>query len=309
MQESSQSARADRGDAAQPAWRALSQEALDDAYDQSKYAPNQRQVQQRRNLASARARDALGPPLRLAYGPSEIERLDLYRTDRPGAPVVVLVHGGAWRGGKASEHGYAAETFVNAGAHFAVLGFINVAEAGGSLVTMVEQLRRALGFLFHNAGEFGGDADRLYLAGHSSGAHLSGCAVTHDWRGEGFPADMIKGALLISGMYDLAPVRRSKRSAYVAFTDAMEQDLSPQRHIEALNTPLILAHGTLESPEFQRQTRDFHAAVTAAGKPAELIIGEGYNHFEMAETLANPYGLLGRAALRLMRLPPYARSG
>ena len=69
-----------------------------------------------------------------------------------------------------------------------------------------------------------------------------------------------------------------------------------------LNTPLILAHGTYETPEFQRQTRDFYAAVKAAGKPAELIVGEGYNHFEMLETLANPYGLLGRAMLAQMRL-------
>ena len=61
-------------------------------------------------------------------------------------------------------------------------------------------------------------------------------------------------------------------------------------------TPLIVAHGTCETPEFQRQTRDFSAAVKAAGKPAELIVGEGYNHFELFETLANPYGILGRAS-------------
>ena len=52
------------------------------------------------------------------------------------------------------------------------------------------------------------------------------------------------------------------------------------------------------------QTRDFHAAVTAAGKPATLIVGEACNHFELLETLANPYGLLGRAALEQMGLSP-----
>ena len=74
------------------------------------------------------------------------------------------------------------------------------------------------------------------------------------------------------------------------------------RHLDKLHTPLILAHGTYETPEFQRQTRDFFAAVKAAGKPVELLVGEGYNHFEMLETLANPYGLLGRAVLAQMRL-------
>jgi arylformamidase len=82
----------------------------------------------------------------------------------------------------------------------------------------------------------------------------------------------------------------------------MEQSLSPIRHVEELTAPLILAHGTVESPEFQRQTRDFLTAVTAAGKPAELIVGEGYNHFDLFETLANPYGILGRARLRQMGL-------
>ena len=82
-------------------------------------------------------------------------------------------------------------------------------------------------------------------------------------------------------MYDLAPVRLSKRSKYVKFTDEMEQALSAQRHIDKLHAPLILAYGTYETPEFMRQTRDFHAAVKAAGNPVELLVGEGYNHFEM----------------------------
>jgi arylformamidase len=116
------------------------------------------------------------------------------------------------------------------------------------------------------------------------------------------PADFCKGALLISGMYDLEPVRLSKRSAYVKFTDEMERDLSAQRYIDGLTMPLLIAHGTCETPEFQRQAREFFAAVKAAGKPAELIVGENYNHFEIFETFANPYGLLGRAVLRQMEL-------
>jgi arylformamidase len=103
-------------------------------------------------------------------------------------------------------------------------------------------------------------------------------------------------------MFDLKPVRLSARSAYVKFTDEMEQALSSQRHLDKLNAPLIVAHGTLETPEFQRQSREFAAAVNAAGKPAQLLVAEGYNHFEIIETLANPYGLLGRAALAQMKL-------
>jgi arylformamidase len=82
----------------------------------------------------------------------------------------------------------------------------------------------------------------------------------------------------------------------------MEQALSSQRHLERLNAPIVVSHGTLESPEFQRQARDFVAAVTAAGKPVKFLVGEDYNHFEIIETLGSPYGLLGRPALELMKL-------
>jgi arylformamidase len=82
----------------------------------------------------------------------------------------------------------------------------------------------------------------------------------------------------------------------------MEEALSPQRHLTQLTAPLIIAYGTLETPEFQRQACEFAAAATAAGKEVQLLVGEGYNHFEILETLANPFGLLGRAVLAQMGL-------
>ncbi len=283
-------------------WLDMDQQALDDAYDQEVYAPNRDQVVARRLANSERVRAIIGAPQRLAYGPTEIEQLDIFRTARPNAPVNIFIHGGAWRRNKAADYAVLAEMFVRAGAHYVIPDFINVDEANGSLFPMAEQIRRAIGWVYNNAASFGGDRERLYLTSHSSGAQFGGCMVTTDWRKENMPADLLKGALLASGMYDLKPVRLSKRSLYVKFTDEMEQALSAQRHIDQLNTPLILAHGTRETPEFQRQTRDLFAAVKAAGKPAELLVGEGYNHFELLETLANPYGLLGRAALAQMKL-------
>ena len=283
-------------------WLDMDQQELDDAYDQMVYAPTRDQVGKRRIANSDKARSVIGSPERVAYGLTEIEKADIYRTRKANAPVNIFIHGGAWRANRAADYAFLAEPFVQAGAHYVVLDFTNVDEAGGSLFPMVEQVRRAVGFIYKNAGTFGGDPDRLYLSSHSSGSHLGGCVVTHDWRKDDLPLDILKGATLGSGMYDLAPVRLSKRSKYVKFTDEMEAALSAQRHIDKLNTPLVLAYGTYETPEFMRQTRDFHAAVKAAGKPVELLVGEGYNHFEMLETLANPYGLLGRAVLAQMRL-------
>jgi arylformamidase len=283
-------------------WRDMDQRELDDAYDQEVYAPNRAQVVERRIANSERTRQILGAPQRVAYGPTDIEQLDIFRTDRANAPVNIFIHGGAWRRNKAADYAVNAELFVRAGAHHVILDFINVDEAAGSLFPMAEQIRRAIVWVARNAESFGGDPDRLYLTSHSSGSQFGGVMVTTDWTQEGLPADLIKGATLCSGMYDLAPVRLSKRSQYVKFTDDMVEALSGQRHIDNLKTPLVLAYGTYETPEFQRQTRDFFAAVTKAGKPAELIVGQGYNHFELLETLASPYGLVGRAVLRQMGL-------
>jgi arylformamidase len=286
-------------------WLDLDQKELDDAYDQSKYSPNIQQVIGRYTTNSETARQHLGTPKRLAYGSTPIEGADLYATNRPNAPIHVFIHGGAWRGGLAKDYAFQAELMVNAGAHYVGLDFINVLEAKGDLMPMADQVRRGIAWVYKNAASFGGDPNRLYISGFSSGAHLGGVALITDWQKDhGVPADIIKGAVLSSGMYDLKPVRLSARSNYVKFTDEMEQVLSTQRYLDKINTPVVIAHGTLETPEFQRQSREFAAALKAANKPVQFVIGQGYNHFEMAETLAHPYGVLGRAVLGQMNLKP-----
>ena len=285
-------------------WLDMDQKEIDDAYDQSVWAPNQPHISKRRGIWSETVRARIKAE-RVAYGPTEVEKLDIYRTKQPNAPIRVFVHGGAWRSGSARDSAYPAEMFVTAGAHYVAVDFVAVANADGNLMTMADQVRRAVAWVYKNAASFGGDPNRIYISGHSSGGHLAGVAMVTDWKKDfALPPDIVKGGLLMSGMYDLKPVRLSKRSTYVKFTDEMEQALSTQRHLDKLNAPIIVSHGTLESPEFQRQAREFVAAVKAAGKPVQLIVGEGYNHFEMPETFGNPHGLLGRAALEQMKLLP-----
>jgi len=284
-------------------WLDMDQKELDDAYDQTVYAPNQPLIAARRKIASESVLKRLGLPQRVAYGPTEAEKLDIYKTRRQNAPVVIYIHGGAWRNGTAKDFAFPAEMFMNAGAHFVVPDFVQVQDAGGSLLPIIEQVRRAVTWVYKNAASFGGDAERTFITGHSSGAHLAGVTLVTDWVSDyGLPPDVIKGGLLVSGMYDLKPVRLSKRSEYVKFTDEIEEKLSSQRHLDNLNAPVTIAYGTQETPEFQRQSREFAAAVKAAGKPVELIVGAGFNHFEMQETFANPYGIAGRAALKMMQL-------
>ncbi len=283
-------------------WLDMDQQALDDAYDQEVYAPNRDQVHLRNRFNSERVRQRLGAPKRMTYGPTPIEQLDLFPAKQAGAPINVFVHGGAWRQRDAKDYHFLAEMFVRAGANFIALDFTGVDKTGGDLMPMADQVRRAVAWVYNNANSFGGDPNRIYLSAHSSGAHLGGNIVTTEWKDYGAPNDILKGALLSSGMYDLKPVRLSKRSKYVNFTDAVEDRLSSQRHLDRLNCPLIVAYGTFETPEFQRQNRDFAAAVKAAGKPVTLLVGDGYNHFEMCEMIGNPLSLLGSAGLEQMKL-------
>ena len=285
-----------------PVWLDMDQQALDDAYNQIKYAPNQPQIVRRYASNSDAARAILGPPRRISYGPTADEGLDLYPTAQAKAPISIFVHGGAWRVGSARDYAFAAELFVRAGVHHVVPDFINVDAAGGDLMPMAAQVQRVIAWVYRHAEYFGGDPNRIHLFGHSSGAHLAGVAMTTDWPGAfGLPADVIKTGLLCSGMYDLKAVRLSARSRYVRFTGEMEQALSTQRHIDRFTVPVVLAYGTQDTPEFQRQTRDFATALHAAGKPVEVLVGQNYNHFELPETLASPYGLVGRTALAQIR--------
>ncbi len=278
---------------------------LDASYDQAYYEPLIAQVARRLASNSEATRARIGAPQRAAYGPTASEKLDIYRTGRAGAPVFVFIHGGNWRAGAAKDCGFPAETFVKAGAHYIALDFIAVEAAGGDLSAMAAQVRRGIAWVYNNAQTFGGDPGRIYIGGHSSGGHLCGVALVTDWKNDfGIPDTVIKGGLCMSGMYDMTPVRLSWRRGYLNFTDAMADAMSPQRHIDKLNAPIVVSYGTLETPDFQRQSQSFAAAVEAAGKPVRLIEAPNYAHLEMVETLGNPYGPNGRAALAMMGLAP-----
>lgn len=284
-------------------WLDMDQRELDDAYDQSKYAPNFQQVLKRYASNSAVTRSRIGEPRRESYGPTAIEKLEIYSPKSANAPIHIHIHGGAWRQRPATEYAFPAEVLTRAGAHYVVPDFVSVDDTNGDLAPMVEQVRRAIAWTAKNAASFGGDASRIYLSGFSSGSHLAGVALLTDWKADfGLPDDLIKGAVLSSGLYDLKAVRLSARSKYVNITDEIEQKFSTQRHIDRIRTPLVLAHGTYETPEFKRQTRDFAKALETAGKPYKFFINENYNHFEMMETYGNPYGLLGHSVMEQMKL-------
>jgi arylformamidase len=277
------------------------QAELDRQYDQRAWAANAIELINGYAAESEAVRGRLGQPETYDYGDSQAEAFDLFRAQRPQAPIQVFIHGGAWRTLSRHESAFAAETFVRAGAHFVALDFGVLPVA--SIDDMVRQVRSAFAWLYHNAREIDGDPDRIFVTGHSSGAHLAGAVITTEWPERfGLPLDVVKGALCISGIYDLEPVRRSARNRYVQLDVKLVDDLSPARHVGNVACPVVVGFGEHESDEFKRQGREFAAMIERQHGQVELVEGKGLNHFEIVNTLASPTGLLGRLALHQMGL-------
>lgn len=286
-------------------WGGYTQNQLDATYDQNFWDDDPPEASARLALASDAVRAKYGPPARIAYGPSPYEGLDFYPSNAGGKlPVMIYIHGGAWRGGSAQTSAAQAEMFMEAGAHYVALDFVHTLQNGGNLMEMATQVRRAIAYIYTNAKTLKVDTDQIYISGHSSGGHLCGVMMTTDWSSYGMPKKALKGGICSDGMYELYPVSLSARKTYVNFTPQTIEELSALRHMDRLNGPIVIAYGTHESPEFIRQSQDFAAALQAAGKKVTVVVGTGYNHFEFPETMSSPYAPLGRAALELMNLEP-----
>ena len=282
-------------------FRDFDQAELDRQYDQRAWAPNAIELINRYAADSAAVRKRMGEPETYDYGDSRAESLDLFRAHRTPAPIHVFIHGGAWRLLSARDSAFPAETFVRAGAHYVALDFGLLPFI--PLELMVHQVRSAIAWLYRFGDQFGGDRERIYVSGHSSGAHLAAAAITTDWKARfGLPQDVVKGALCCSGIYDLEPVRLSARNDYVQLDEPQVAGLSPMRYLANLRCPVAVGFGEHESDEFKRQAREFAAAGARNGTPVELVEGAGLNHFEIVNTLASPTGLLGRTALHQMGL-------
>lgn len=278
----------------------MDQAELDAAYTQRNWAPNAAEVLARYKSASETFRASRKPPLRLKYGPSDIQAMDIWAPENPNGKILIFIHGGAWSGGSASEYSFLAQPFLDAGIMVVIPDFTTIQEVNGSLEPMAAQVRNAIAFMFRMAGSLGANPKKIYVAGHSSGAHLAAVALTTDWSSLDLKSDLVKGAILLSGMYDLKPVRLSSRSKYINFTDGMEESMSPQRNLKYFSAPVVLAYGLKESPEFTRQSIDFAAALRKVKKKVEVIT-EDLNHFEILEALTNPQSALCQAALKMIK--------
>ena len=282
------------------------QAELDAAYDQKVWAPNREELVAWYGEESARVRARLAHRRSVPYGPHEDETLDIFPAKaKVGSestflpPIHVHIHGGRWTLFSKDEESFIAPVFVEAGAICIVVGFSNIPKV--RIPEMVEQVKRALAWIYGNAASFGGDRDRIHISAHSSGSHLAGVALLTDWHKEfGLPANAVKSALLISGMFDMRPVILSARSSYVKLSGAEILDLSAILQAEKLNTPVTLVYGEKETPEFRRQPKAFAEVLASIGKPVRVVEIPGVNHFEVMRELGDPRTEVARLALELM---------
>ena len=268
-------------------WGNFTQEELDREYDQSTLVSNVGEIQAQNAEESAQIRGSMECILDVSYGPTVLERLDIFPAAAKGAPVVLYHHGGAWTRSDKNQCSYVAPPFVAAGVNVLVLDF-NLAPQV-SLDEIVRQNRSAIAWAWHNADQYGWDRDRIHSVGHSSGGHICGMMLVTDWDGMyGLPADLIKSAAPCSGMYELEPVRFSHRNTYLDLTEQSAIRNSSIRHIPDTGIPITVAWGTGELQEFQRQNREFAAAWAAAGHPVETFVFDRLHHFEVGREIFNP---------------------
>ena len=237
----------------------------------------------------------------LSYGDGPTDKLDLYAPRSPGAPVLVFLHGGDWRGLSKEESGFAAPAYVAAGALFVAPDFSLVPEA--TIPGMGAQVRRALAWLWRNVAAHGGDAARIFIAGHSSGSNLVSQLLVTDWaRDFRAPADLVKGAVFMSGLGDLEPVRLSFRNQWHKLDPAMVAEASLLRRKPGCACPMLVAAGEHETDDYKRQGREVEAYWAAQGNRTRFFELAGRNHFDAVLEWADPRSALFRATLATMGL-------
>ena len=252
---------------------------------------------------SDRFRDGWGrAELDLAYGPHARERLDLFLPEAENPPLFAYIHGGYWQWNDKQPFVFLCEELVPRGAAFANIEYALCPDV--SLTELTDQIRRALAYLWREAGAFGYDPGRIVVSGHSAGGHLTAMMMATDWPafGDGLPVDLVAAGLPVSGVYDIEAVRLTPLNDAVGMDPAEARALSPMFLAPASRAPMTVVVGGGESEEFHRQAGDFAEAWRGAGVAADVLAAPGRDLFTVLNALAEPGHDVLAAAHRLLRI-------
>ncbi|MCX2750028.1 alpha/beta hydrolase [Arthrobacter sp. MI7-26] len=273
------------------------QDELDDAYNQLRYAREAASVGDLYNSLSIRTRSSNNFSSH-SYGASADETLDYFHSETADSnPIFIFIHGGEWRLGTKEMYSFLAPAFLDAGIDFVSLDFSLIPSV--RIPEMSSQIHEAVRWIYNHSRELGGNPDQIVIGGHSSGAHLAAVLAVSDWTGYSVPQDVVKGALCLSGVYDLYPVILSYRKGFVSLSTEEVLSYSPIRHISPERKGgFIVSHGTRETPEFQRQSAAFAAMLGAGAR--DLVVMEDRDHFEVLLELANSQSVLFQKVISLV---------
>lgn len=293
-----QAANRQRGTAGRPR-QTLTPQQLDREYNARAAISDHPEIFARWRDESQAIRDGLRWRADLRFGPAPAETLDLYPAATHDAPLLVFIHGGYWRALDKRDFSFLAPAFLRAGIAVAMPNYGLAPDT--SIDDMVRQMLRALTWLYRAAPRIGIDARRIVVAGHSAGAHLAAMMLAADWPSwaTDLPADLLRGAVFISGIYDLQPLARAPfLQSDLRLNDESAQFVSPVRYAPKRATPMVTAVGGEESAEFQRQNRLIRDAWPHCFR-GDLPL-PGRHHLASVEALGNPGHALFHATLRML---------
>ena len=276
----------------EPVYRGYDQEALDWQYDNRRRARVSADYVAFYQAASIAARNTLPCTLDISFGQSDAEVLDIFGPAKPGLPVPVhmFIHGGYWRALHKDDFSFVATPIVEAGGMAVVVNYALM--PGVTMDELVRQCRAALAWLYQNAGDYGGDPDRITISGHSAGGHLVTMMLATDWGADyGLPQDVVKGGVALSGLYDLEPIRLCYLNKELGMDEETARRNSPINCLPDIPAgtapPLVLTYGSLESEEFARQTAVYADAWRARGHDCTVDPIAGHHHMSVISTMAD----------------------
>ncbi|MEW9919769.1 alpha/beta hydrolase [Marimonas sp. MJW-29] len=223
----------------------------------------------------------------LVYGARPRARLDLFRPSQAGAealPCLAFIHGGFWQEGDKSVSGFAAARFAAQGWAWASIGYTLTPDV--SLTELTGEICDALDFLHARAAALGLDANRIVLAGHSAGGHLAAIALA-DVLDRG-SARKIAGAVLVSGVFELAPVAASYVNDLARLSAAEVQRLSPARCEPQAHVPVHILYGADEPEAFRLQSEGLHRLWAPHLDRLSLSVTRGRDHFDVLDEMNDP---------------------
>jgi arylformamidase len=254
-----------------------------------------------RRKASERARETLRSWLNVSYGTSPRQVMDIFPTNKTGAPVFVHIHGGYWRGGSKDDNCHFAELFTKAGVTVVLVEY-DLCPAV-TVTEIVRQARSAIAWIFRNIAAYGGDPEKLYISGLSAGGHLVAMALAHDWEAEGLRRQIIKGASAISGVYDLDAVLHVSVNEEIRLNPQSVRENSPFLHPPLPYAPLIVAVGGAEPRGWKQMSEEFFKVCRKQGLKCEYLEVPAADHYSLGSLLAEPDNSLTRAIFQQMGLP------